>query len=289
MRRATKLRRIRGLWHHDPREGGSGYSALELQPFDISRDILSDILEVDLPSDTEEGCVVAVRATARACENEWAAHAAVALAGIWAAQGAKVLLVDLYLGEPHLHRVFGARNIEGIVDALEYGASLRRSLAPPTAAPTGSPRAERPSPTRASCSSSRAGAVCWKPWSTEASRSSSISQPSGPFIRAAPPRSYWQSRANPWPRWARWASGMRSLCWAPLQPVLPSARTTSAGRSTMLRCGMASRMRLQPSSPRPGHGRETHLGGPGSRRFRIPRSRRGLSVLAFTVLVLLRC
>ncbi len=113
-----------------PGEGGSGYSALELQPFDISRDILSDILEVDLPSEEGEGCVVAVRATARACENEWAAHAAVALAGIWAAHGARVLLVDLYLGEPHLHRVFGARNIEGIVDALEYGASLRRIARP---------------------------------------------------------------------------------------------------------------------------------------------------------------
>ena len=108
----------------------SGYSALELQPFDISRDILSGILELDLPSEAGEGCVVAVRATTGARDNEWGAHAAVAIAGIWAAQGARVLLVDLYLDEPHLHRVFGARNLEGVVDAMEYGASLRRIARP---------------------------------------------------------------------------------------------------------------------------------------------------------------
>ena len=108
----------------------SGFSALELQPFDFSREILSDILELDLPSDPQEGRVVAVRATSRAREKDWAAHAAIAISGHWASRGARVLLVDLGFEQPHLHRAFSVWNLEGIADAIEYGASLRRIARP---------------------------------------------------------------------------------------------------------------------------------------------------------------
>ena len=109
---------------------GGGYSALQLQPFDFSRDILSGILELDLPIGSEQGRLVAVRASSRARHKNWAAHAAVAIAGNWASRGARVLLVDLCLDEPHLHRVFNAVNLEGITDAIAYSASLRRIARP---------------------------------------------------------------------------------------------------------------------------------------------------------------
>lgn len=107
-----------------------GYSALELQPFDLTRESLARILEVDLPPDEQEGRVVALRVTSRALEKEWAAHAAIAIAGAWVSEGARVLLVDLFLDNPHLHRAFGARNLEGISDAIDYGTSLRRIARP---------------------------------------------------------------------------------------------------------------------------------------------------------------
>jgi len=109
---------------------GRGRSALQLQPFDFSRDIPSGFAELDLPAGSEQGCVVAVRASPGARHLDWAAHAAVAIAGNWASRGARVLLVDLCFDEPRLHRAFNAANLEGITDALEYGASLRRIARP---------------------------------------------------------------------------------------------------------------------------------------------------------------
>ena len=107
-----------------------GRSALQLQPFDYSRDIPSGFPELDLPVGSEQGRVVAVRASPGARHQDWAAHAAVAIAGNWASRGARVLLVDLCLDEPRLHRAFNAANLEGITDAIEYGASLRRIARP---------------------------------------------------------------------------------------------------------------------------------------------------------------
>lgn len=109
---------------------GRGRSALQLQPFDYSRDIPAGFAELDLPVGTEQGRVVAVRASPGARHQDWAAHAAVAIAGNWASRGARVLLVDLCLDEPRLHRAFNAANLEGITDAIEYGASLRRIARP---------------------------------------------------------------------------------------------------------------------------------------------------------------
>ncbi|MDE0357144.1 MAG: hypothetical protein OXN92_05320 [Gammaproteobacteria bacterium] len=109
---------------------GRGRSALQLQPFDFSRDIPAGFSELDLPVGSEQGRVVAVRATPGARHQDWAAHAAVAIAGNWASRGARVLLVDLCFDEPRLHRAFDAANLEGITDAIEYGASLRRIARP---------------------------------------------------------------------------------------------------------------------------------------------------------------
>lgn len=107
-----------------------GNAALQLQPFDYSRDTLSDILELDLPVGPEHGRLVEVRASSGARHKDWAVHAAVAIAGNWASRGARVLLVDLCFDEPHLHRAFNSGNLEGISDAIEYGASLRRIARP---------------------------------------------------------------------------------------------------------------------------------------------------------------
>lgn len=110
--------------------GRGGFAELELRPFDFSRETLAEILELDLPFDPEKGRRVAVRATSRAREKEWASHAVVAIARAWVSRGARVLLVDLFFGRPRLHRVFGVRNLEGISDAVGYGASLRRVARP---------------------------------------------------------------------------------------------------------------------------------------------------------------
>lgn len=109
---------------------GRGRSALQLQPFDFSRDIPSGFAGLDLPVGSEQGRVVAVRASPGARHQDWAAHAAAAIAGNWASRGARVLLVDLCFDEPRLHRAFNAPNLEGITDAIEYGASLRRIARP---------------------------------------------------------------------------------------------------------------------------------------------------------------
>ena len=111
-------------------QAGRGRSALQLQPFDFSRDIPASFAELDLPVGSEQGRVVAVRASPAARHQDWAAHAAVAIAGNWASRGARVLLVDLCFDEPRLHRAFNAANLEGITDAIEYGASLRRIARP---------------------------------------------------------------------------------------------------------------------------------------------------------------
>ena len=111
-------------------QAGRGRSALQLQPFDFSRDVPSHLRDLDLPVDSEQGRVIAVRASPAARHRDWAAHAAVAIARSWASRGARVLLVDLCFDEPRLHRAFNAANLEGITDAIEYGASLKRIARP---------------------------------------------------------------------------------------------------------------------------------------------------------------
>jgi hypothetical protein len=59
-------------------------------------------------------------------DRVWAAGIAWAIARAAAAGGRRTALVDCFADEPTLHQVAGAANVDGIVDAFEYGASLNR-------------------------------------------------------------------------------------------------------------------------------------------------------------------
>lgn len=59
-------------------------------------------------------------------DRTWAAGIAWAIARAAAAGGRRTALVDCFADEPTLHHVAGAANVDGIVDAFEYGASLNR-------------------------------------------------------------------------------------------------------------------------------------------------------------------
>ena len=59
-------------------------------------------------------------------EPEGAGQAAVALARSLARSGHRIVLCDLSLSSPELHRVLGVPNDEGMTDLFEFGASLRR-------------------------------------------------------------------------------------------------------------------------------------------------------------------
>jgi hypothetical protein len=56
----------------------------------------------------------------------WGERAAVALAREWAARGRKVVLVDGDVETPSLHELLRVPNLEGLSDAVLYGASLER-------------------------------------------------------------------------------------------------------------------------------------------------------------------
>jgi hypothetical protein len=74
----------------------------------------------------ETGRVVAILATDDAVEAGWASACAVALARAWASSRYRVVLADLNLHTPTLHRELGLANREGLSDILLWGASLRR-------------------------------------------------------------------------------------------------------------------------------------------------------------------
>lgn len=63
-------------------------------------------------------------------DAEWAAQAAIRIASGWAATGRRVVLADLHLEEPRLHEYLGEPNLDGVVDAFLYGASLARTARP---------------------------------------------------------------------------------------------------------------------------------------------------------------
>ena len=90
-----------------------------------------------------EASLIVLLATAGAESDGWAPRAAVSLAQAWAVGGRRVLLADLGLSSPHLHRLLGEPNGEGMSDALLFGASLSRIGRPHDAgfffAPSGTP------------------------------------------------------------------------------------------------------------------------------------------------------
>ncbi len=59
-------------------------------------------------------------------DAEDAGEAAVELAEALAREGHRIVLCDLSLSSPELHRVLGVPNDEGMTDLFEFGASLRR-------------------------------------------------------------------------------------------------------------------------------------------------------------------
>lgn len=73
-----------------------------------------------------EGHIIALLATSEARREGWAASAAAAIASRWADDGGRVVLGDLDLLEPALHRVLGVPNGEGLTDGFLYGASIAR-------------------------------------------------------------------------------------------------------------------------------------------------------------------
>jgi hypothetical protein len=77
-----------------------------------------------IPGDA--GRVVAILATDDAVEAGWAGACAVALARAWASSRYRVVLADLNLHAPTLHRELGLANGEGLSDILLWGASVRR-------------------------------------------------------------------------------------------------------------------------------------------------------------------
>lgn len=83
---------------------------------------------VRLETDTagEGARIVAVVATQEARAGGWAAHVATWLASGWAQAGARVVLADLDVVDPVLHRVVGVENGEGMADAFLFGASMAR-------------------------------------------------------------------------------------------------------------------------------------------------------------------
>lgn len=85
-------------------------------------------LTASSPIRGEPGTVVLL--VAGQADREWAAAAAVGLAGAWARDGRRVVLADLHLENPLLHEVTGNRNLEGVVDVFLYGASIARSARP---------------------------------------------------------------------------------------------------------------------------------------------------------------
>lgn len=63
-------------------------------------------------------------------DREWAERSAVALATTWARQGRRILLADLSLARPGLHRVLGVDNTEGVTDTFLFGSSIQRVARP---------------------------------------------------------------------------------------------------------------------------------------------------------------
>ena len=76
------------------------------------------------------GRLVAVVATSEAQSGGWALATTVDLVKSWGDEGHKVVLADLALDSPELHRQLGTENTEGVVDTVLFGASVRRVARP---------------------------------------------------------------------------------------------------------------------------------------------------------------
>lgn len=98
-------------------------------PFDPSGETLPEPLAALPEPEGEDGGVVALVASASAAAS-WGPRAAVGIARSLAERGAKVILADLGLEAPSLHRVAGMENVEGMADFFLFGASIPRIARP---------------------------------------------------------------------------------------------------------------------------------------------------------------
>lgn len=100
------------------------------QPFDPSAGSLPESLSP--PHEREDGPegVVAVVASGRVAESDWGPRAALEIARQWANRGARIMLADLGLERPSLHRVAGVENGEGMSDVFLFGVSIQRIARP---------------------------------------------------------------------------------------------------------------------------------------------------------------
>jgi hypothetical protein len=76
--------------------------------------------------DGSAGQVVALVAADGAVSGGWAAEVALEMARGWSAGGVRLVLTDGGLEAPSLHLSLGGAEGEGLVDALRWGASMRR-------------------------------------------------------------------------------------------------------------------------------------------------------------------
>jgi len=67
---------------------------------------------------------------AAAATSDWAERTALALAAGWAEEKRRILLADLTLAQPGLHRALGIENGEGMTDVFLFGSSVPRVARP---------------------------------------------------------------------------------------------------------------------------------------------------------------
>lgn len=100
------------------------------QSFDPSAGSLPDSLSPPGEQDGSGGGVVAVIASEETAGTEWAPRVALEIARQWARGGARVMMADLGLEHPSLHRLAGVENGEGMSDVFRFGASIQRIACP---------------------------------------------------------------------------------------------------------------------------------------------------------------
>ena len=83
-----------------------------------------------LPDSPPGGGLVVLVVSSSAIARDWAERTALGLAAGWAEKNRRILLVDLALADPGLHRALGVDNGEGMSDAIFFGSSVLRVACP---------------------------------------------------------------------------------------------------------------------------------------------------------------
>jgi hypothetical protein len=108
-----------------------------------------------IPEDRGGGRVVALLAPSVRDRDRWSGPLAVDLVEAWARDGKRVVLMDGVYEYPMLHRSVGLDNVDGVTDAVSFGASMSHVARPvpersfffvSAGSPAGSPEAVAASP-----------------------------------------------------------------------------------------------------------------------------------------------